>query len=743
VWWLLETAIVLVGVVIFAKFHSLSLFSALCRRHFALHCDFSLERPVLFATMLIDTKFDIKVALIGYVSVGKTTILNALLRDKYGEVAMGRATASVNNYCVSTTTPSEKSSTEPAVSASEIHDKTMQENARLRISDTVEEAWFNVTLNEAICDMRDDSRLVVVDIPGINEAGTSQKYKDFVINNWHTFDCVVVVMDGRQGVNTEEQVELLKFAKSNCDSIKSVPVIVLCNKIEDPEEGEQSALISETRESAQKIFQTGDQLAVLKETLEAASSSNDRGKEPFPSLVLLPVSAIHAFIYQAGARCGFDKFQRFFDKDLIEKIGKDNYGTRKWRRLDMEQKIERAYSVVSDSTQCQEGLDLSNFDKFVALLSYCIGGKETQRTILKHQIDMALSRLVPELGVALALEIQKLYTCTNALKLSVEDIPIRFWTVFDQVVEHSFALFKTPKDVSVVATPLDLLLSYAQFVKEVGWKKEFEIVCKRARELVSRQAIFIVDQFDYGLDASPSQMVLLYGSLLLQANESFFYRHFGLLKIVLEDRARSASARCNATNKCRQPECTGQMVPVPGHLIKIWQCSQCEHYATEWGSTMCGPTYMSMIHERSTNGYPYEHGRRFKCSHCMTQTSTNDINALEKCIRCLQQLETISVGTSTVKRCNGCRHLFTPSAITVCVGAFQAKSATLSLERGSADDNTCCNTFPKYELVDGKLQPKAGTASLLLSVPDSLENPNHFGHLIWMFGRIVKILGVE
>jgi GTPase SAR1 family protein len=45
-------------------------------------------------------KFDIKVALIGYISVGKTTVLNALLRDKYGEVAMGRATASVNHYAV-------------------------------------------------------------------------------------------------------------------------------------------------------------------------------------------------------------------------------------------------------------------------------------------------------------------------------------------------------------------------------------------------------------------------------------------------------------------------------------------------------------------------------------------------------------------------------------------------------------------------------------------------------------------
>jgi GTPase SAR1 family protein len=133
------------------------------------------------ATMLSDTKFEIKVALIGYVSVGKTTVLNALLHDKYGEVAMGRATASVNNYCVVSTT--QQSSAEPVVgsSASEILKKTIKENARLRSSDTVEEAWFDVTVDKPLFDMRDDTNLVVVDIPGINEAGTSSKYKDLVV----------------------------------------------------------------------------------------------------------------------------------------------------------------------------------------------------------------------------------------------------------------------------------------------------------------------------------------------------------------------------------------------------------------------------------------------------------------------------------------------------------------------------------------------------------------------------------
>jgi GTPase SAR1 family protein len=52
--------------------------------------------------MLLQT-FEIKVALLGCVSVGKTTVLNALLQDKFSEVSMRRTTAGVNFFSVSAT----------------------------------------------------------------------------------------------------------------------------------------------------------------------------------------------------------------------------------------------------------------------------------------------------------------------------------------------------------------------------------------------------------------------------------------------------------------------------------------------------------------------------------------------------------------------------------------------------------------------------------------------------------------
>jgi predicted GTPase len=105
------------------------------------------------------------------------------------------------------------------------------DNATLRVSNVLQEKSFDVQV-EDLCEMRDDTKLIVVDIPGLNEAGSQTKYKNYVAKNWHTFDCVIVVMDAKQGVNTEDQVYLLQFVKDNLSSKKDLPVIILGNKVD-------------------------------------------------------------------------------------------------------------------------------------------------------------------------------------------------------------------------------------------------------------------------------------------------------------------------------------------------------------------------------------------------------------------------------------------------------------------------------------------------------------------------------
>jgi GTP1/Obg family GTP-binding protein len=76
-----------------------------------------------------------------------------------------------------------------------------------------------------------------------------------VKEKWATFDCVVV--DGwKAGRQSEEQVNLLNLVKESMDT-KEVPVIILCNKVDDPDDEEQAGLIAEARLKVEEIFGVG------------------------------------------------------------------------------------------------------------------------------------------------------------------------------------------------------------------------------------------------------------------------------------------------------------------------------------------------------------------------------------------------------------------------------------------------------------------------------------------------------
>ena len=174
--------------------------------------------------------FEIKVALIGNVSAGKTTVLNALLRDKFGEVSMKRATAGINYFHLHSHAASDGSSVQSeATDASNIRSATSilteisQDNIEFRKSEMIQEKHFDILAEEELFPMRDDTRLVFIDIPGINEANTFSRYSDYVSMKWDTFDCVVAILDGKQGVNTQDQVALLNLVKTNLKK-KAVPI---------------------------------------------------------------------------------------------------------------------------------------------------------------------------------------------------------------------------------------------------------------------------------------------------------------------------------------------------------------------------------------------------------------------------------------------------------------------------------------------------------------------------------------
>ena len=104
--------------------------------------------------------------------------------------------------------------------------------------DKVQEQMFDIQLKKDLFPTRSNMQLVFVDIPGISEASMAMKFIEYVNSKWDMFDCVIVMMDSKQGINTKEQVFLLNLVKENLQSKKDIPVIILCNKVDDPADDE-------------------------------------------------------------------------------------------------------------------------------------------------------------------------------------------------------------------------------------------------------------------------------------------------------------------------------------------------------------------------------------------------------------------------------------------------------------------------------------------------------------------------
>jgi len=477
--------------------------------------------------------FEIKVAMLGYVSVGKSTVINALFQDKYSEVSMRRTTAGINFFRVSAPCKKQeekikggesdppkrqqknykgKSSfasktdlecdssfsddeLEKVQDAMETHATIAKDNSVLRKENIIQEKTFDIELDKNIVEMRDDTKLVLVDIPGINEAGSSNIYLEYVAKHWETFDCVIVVMDAVQGVNTEEQIKLLEFVNTSVESRKNIPVIVLCNKVDDPDDEEMIELVDESRSKVEEIFQRTCRKQALQTILTGGSGCPDKSAL-FPAYI--PVSAGNAFVYRTASRLKLDEF-RTLDKEYIDKIGSDEVGRFKWKRLSNERKYETVFNVVNDPLQYSERLEATQFDKFLKVLSYAIGGDSVQKNLLEGQIEVALKNLKP--GNSILDQLVIVYDRLKVLGKSTNHLKGKFWDLYKICESEALSDFTDNMNIVPVHRSIDQLISYANsFVRKIHFgdavalEKEEELVIRAMQGLIKSELLIIQEK---------------------------------------------------------------------------------------------------------------------------------------------------------------------------------------------------------------------------------------------------------
>ena len=376
---------------------------------------------------------DITVAILGHVSAGKTTLLNALLKESYGEVSMRKTTAGINYFRLKQNYahPSfdnfdliHRSLKFKEVSfrnAKSILNDITNLNAELRQHPRIQEKFFEVKLEECLLPMMKGTELVIVDVPGLNEAGTSKMYLDYVEKCWEKFDCVIIVIDSLQGVNTEEftkeQISLLKLVEKNTKAKLPFPVIALCNKVDDPSNEETRILLGETQSEVYNVFQNTEKFDVR----------------------FVSISARNAFMFRATTNMTRDQFQQL-DPNIIHSIGKGEFG-QKWQKMSNDEKFNAIYEIINDNKEYQERMRNCNFGSFLDTLNDLIGEK-VQKKIIQKQIMIEAETPIsdaPSIELISILRKTKLIGSPPGLIQHITDV---FWKKAEVYIKGKIRAFK-------------------------------------------------------------------------------------------------------------------------------------------------------------------------------------------------------------------------------------------------------------------------------------------------------------
>jgi len=330
------------------------------------------------------------------------------------------------------------------------------------------------------------------------------------------------------------------------------------------------------------------------------SNSDDDGGEDVNTdgAVFIPVSAKNAFFYRKAVHLSVDSFSETSGNvDLFDKIGRDEVG-RRWNKMSAEEKLEVIAGIIKDPDEYKERLAGTNFDNFLAVIKYFIGGKDSQKTLLAKQIELEIKALssrhvsaafVPDDDGknpsplkntdVITERIHEVYKKCVAAGRSTDDLSNLFWGLYDYREETTFTMLRgSLEHPSVLETPFVELEKFYDLSSLLGWNEEKTKVKRRMKKFVYDLLTLVssfADQWSFaefygnvrGIKAhdeknsangsrkrrktlykeawvapdhvcvqslSPRDLMLILGSLLLSSCELEFYSRFGRQKLALE-----------------------------------------------------------------------------------------------------------------------------------------------------------------------------------------------------------------
>jgi GTPase SAR1 family protein len=329
---------------------------------------------------------NINICILGCVSTGKSTILNAMFCQDFSQSKIKRTTMMPTAF-VETRNPSIcKSQTQISTEITEINSKIITSTEAGQILN-LQKYGSQLIFNVDKLDIRISEKfnVTIFDMPGLNDARTKEQYFKYLMENFYLFNIIIFVVNIESGLNTSDEIEILNLISSNIEAQsklgKQIKMLTIANKADEMQLNSRTGYPEIVSEELKEMYEQ------ITHTIE----QNFREKKIIDSLIgIVPICGIDAHLFRMIKSKGINYE---LNPTQIQRIGISEMGNRFRAKTPIEQKNIVNKVISSGDDFIDQMIKLSGFERIDVLLGNCI--KSQSNTMVNQNIEQELKNMQP------------------------------------------------------------------------------------------------------------------------------------------------------------------------------------------------------------------------------------------------------------------------------------------------------------------------------------------------------------
>lgn len=338
---------------------------------------------------------NVNLCLVGGVSTGKSTVLNSFFLQQFAPSSKQRTTMVPIVYVESESDP-DTDLTAAIYSAVEEKNRDLLDKSSKGVPpQTADYNEMVFPVGKLDISLRCDCRFNIYDIPGLNDARTKNLYYDYLRATFAKFNVVILLVDVQSGINTSDEMDILKFVVGETTRHKAtrkIRTIVVANKCDDMQLDDAATVVTNKHDdmhwddATKRLTLEGELQTMYAQVVSTVTETFLAAGIEEHLIGVVPLCALDAYLYRMIRKHGAD-FK--LSPEQILKIGVNEQG-KKFSKMSRAKQEAAVAEIVRNESFLRDMIDLSGFAGFETMLQ-----KHLRGSYKTDQIANILATLAP------------------------------------------------------------------------------------------------------------------------------------------------------------------------------------------------------------------------------------------------------------------------------------------------------------------------------------------------------------